>query len=232
MENDENNNVTKTHGKITIAKYVRVSTDNQEIAMQNDVLDTYIRRMREDNPNNEYNVVYYEDYAVSAKTTDRDAFTKMINDIEKGRINILIFTKLDRLARSLQDLLNITSSLEKHDVQFIVVEQNIDTTTYQGRLMFQIIGAFSEFERNIIRERMEAGRKRAELIGTKSGKPCHRPQVEIDEDGVRYKYKNGLSMNSIAKHYKVSITPIRRILNKEIKEKEREGYEKLRKKFG
>ncbi len=131
---------------------------------------------------------------------------------EKKKIDILIFTKLDRLARSLQDLLNIASKLESKGVKFIVVEQNLDTSTSQGKLLFHILGAFAEFERTIIRERMESGRKKAEIIGTKSGKPCHRPKIEIDTDGVRYKYKQGMSMNQISKFYNVSITPIRRIL--------------------
>jgi DNA invertase Pin-like site-specific DNA recombinase len=229
----ENNNTSKTRAKITIAKYKRVSTFNQDVEMslQEESINLFIKRMKEDNPNNEYLIKNYEDYGVSGKTTERKAFMKMMSDVEKGFINIIIFTKLDRLARSLQDLLNTTSILDSKGVKFIVVEQNLDTTTYQGRLLFQIIGAFSEFERNIIRERMEAGRKRAEIVGTKSGKPCHRPQVKIDEDGVRYKFKKGMSMHSIAKQYKVSITPIRRILSQEIEEKQVKEYEKLKEKY-
>ncbi len=75
------------------------------------------------------------------------------------------------------------------------------------------MGAFAEFERNITRERMEAGRRKADIVGSKSGKPCHRPKVDIDADGVKFKYAQGMSMTSIAKQYDVSITPIRRILN-------------------
>ncbi len=93
-----------------------------------------------------------------------------------------------------------------------LIEEYINTTTSQGKLLFHILGAFAEFERTIIRERMEAGRKKAEIVGTKSGKPCHRPKIKIDEDGVKYKYKQGMSMHQIAKNYGVSITPIRRIL--------------------
>ena len=60
---------------------------------------------------------------------------------------------------------------------------------------------------------MEAGRKRAEVSGTKSGKPCHRAKTsKVDEDGVVYKYKQCISMNQISKMYEVSTTPVRRIL--------------------
>ena len=156
--------------------------------------------------------VNFKDFAVSGKTTDRPDFQTMMEKVKKKNIHLIIFTKLDRLARSLQDLLNIHSELEKHGVKIVAVEQQIDTSTYQGRLNFQIMGAFAEFERNITRERMELGRKKAELVGTKSGKPCHRPKVNVDEDGVKFKHKAGWSMHQIAKHYQVSITPIRRIL--------------------
>ena len=212
-KNTEKNNTIEAPTKITIAKYKRCSTDNQELELQDEVLNRNIERLREDNPSIEYSVLEFEDFAVSGKSMKRKAFVKMMELVESKKIDLIIFTKLDRLARSLQDLLNISSKLEKYGVKFIVVEQNIDTSTYQGRLNFQIMGAFAEFERNITRERMEAGRKKAEIVGTKSGKPCHRPKVNIDEDGVKYKFKQGMSMNQIAKNYGVSITPIRRILN-------------------
>ncbi len=151
---------------------------------------------------------------MSGKDTKRGELQKMLDLVDKRKIDIVIFTKLDRLARSLQDLLNIACQFEEKGVQFIVVEQHLDTTTAQGRLLFHVIGAFSEFERAMIRERLESGRRKAELIGTKSGKPCHRPHVDIDEAGVLYKFlEQKKSMTQIAKDYGVSITPIRRILN-------------------
>jgi DNA invertase Pin-like site-specific DNA recombinase len=211
----ENNTSTKAPAKITIAKYRRVSTDNQELELQNDVLNKHIERLKEDNPEIKYEVLDFSDFAVSGKTTERPDFLKMMDKVRKKQIQLIIFTKLDRLARSLQDLLNIHSELEKYGVKITAIEQQIDTSNYQGKLNFQIMGAFAEFERNITRERMELGRKKAELVGTKSGKPCHRPKVNIDSDGVKYKYKAGMSMHQIAKEYNVSITPIRRILNED-----------------
>lgn len=209
---EDKNIVIKPHTKITLAKYKRCSTDNQELILQDEILEKYINRLIEDNPEIEYNVLDFEDFAVSGKNIERKGFTKMMELVEKKKIDIILFTKLDRLARSLQDLLNVTSNLESLGIKFIVVEQNIDTSTSQGKLLFQILGAFAEFERTIIRERMESGRKRAEIFGTKSGKQCFRPKVEIDEDGVKFKHQKGWSIRQIAKHYKVSITPILRIL--------------------
>jgi len=209
----QNNNTIQAPAKITIAKYRRVSTDNQELSLQDEVLNKYIDRLKEDNPTTEYKILDFKDFAISGKSMVRKEFQEMMELVGKKKIDLIIFTKLDRLARSLQDLLNVSSVLESCGVKFTVVEQNIDTSTYQGRLSFQIMGAFAEFERSITRERMEAGRKKAEIVGSKSGKPCHRPMVQIDSDGVKFKFKQGMSMNAIAKAYGVSITPIRRILN-------------------
>lgn len=211
-EISEKSNGSEAGAKITIAKYRRVSTDNQELNLQNDVLNKHIERLKEDNPSASYEILDFKDFAVSGKTTERPDFKRMMELVRKGRINLVIFTKLDRLARSLQDLLNIHSELEKNKVKITAVEQQIDTSNYQGRLNFQIMGAFAEFERNITRERMELGRQKALLVGSKSGKPLHRPKANIDEDGVKFKHKEGWSMHQIAKHYNVSITPIRRIL--------------------
>ncbi len=231
MENEQNSNIIKPQTKIVLAKYKRCSTDNQELVLQDEILEKHIKRMKEDNPEKEYEVLSFEDFAVSGKSMERLDFQKMMELCRKKRIDMILFTKLDRLARSLQDLLNTASLLESKNVEFIVVEQNLDTSTSQGKLLFHILGAFAEFERTIIRERMEAGRKRAELVGTKSGKPCHRPKVQIDEDGVKHKYQKGMSMHSIAKQYGVSITPIRRILKKEISDNQRKEFEKMKEKF-
>ena len=132
--------------------------------------------------------------------------------MQKHNINLVVFTKLDRLGRSLQDLLNTVTTFQNNQIDFIVVEQSIDTSTPQGRLMFHVLGAFAEFERSLIRERMQSGRKKAMETGSRSGKPCNRPKTKIDEDGVVFKFQSSVSMNQIAKLYGVSITPIRRIL--------------------
>jgi len=212
---DDKNHEIKAQAKIVLAKYKRCSTDNQDplFILQEEILDKKISRMKEDNLEIIYEVLNFEDFAISGKNIERPGFKRMMDFVEKGKIDIIMFTKLDRLARSLQDLLNTASKLDSKGVKFIVVEQDLDTSTSQGKLLFHILGAFAEFERTMIRERMEAGRKKADLIGSKSGKPCHRPRVKIDEDGVRFKHNQGMSMTSIAKQYGVSITPIRRILN-------------------
>lgn|SRR3989338_1511506 len=197
---------------IRIGKYKRCSTLKQELLLQEESLTKFVTRLKEDNPNNLYEVTDYTDEGISGKNTDRPSLQKLLLDITKKKIDLVIFTKLDRLSRSLQDLLNTVNIFKNNSVDFIVVEQSIDTSTAQGKLMFQILGAFSEFERTIIRERMVAGREKAKITGSRSGKPCNRPKSNVDADGIQLKYQNGMSMNAIAKTYNVSITPIRRIL--------------------
>jgi len=216
-KNLENSNVINPTTKITIAKYNRCSTTNQELIIQNEVLNRFLKRLKEDNPSNTYEVLEFEDYAQSGKNLERKALKKMMELVDKKKIDFIIFTKLDRLARSLQDLLNLCQKFNEKGVKIIAVEQNIDTSTSQGRLSFQILGAFAEFERNLIRERLTQGYTRAKTYGSKSGKPCNRPHSNIDRDGVMYKYNLGMSLRGIAKVYNVSITPIRRIVQNETK---------------
>ena len=198
---------------IRVALYMRCSTELQELTLQEETLDKHIQRLREDNPTTEYIIEKFKDNNLSGKNTNRPEFQRLMKIIEMNKIDLVVVTALDRLSRSLQDLLNTTNLFQAHSCNFIVVGKSIDTTNAQGRLLFHILGAFAEFERETIRERMEAGRKRAEVSGTKSGLPCHRPKTsKVDEDGVVYKYKQGISMNQISKMYGVSITPIRRVL--------------------
>ena len=213
LNRNQNSNLNNAEEKrIVIAKYKRCSTATQELLLQDEILTKHINRMREDNLETEYIITNYEDKGISGKNTNRPGLQEMLKDIKRKKINLVIFTKLDRLARSLQDLLNTTTLFKNDNVNFIVVEQNIDTSTPIGRLTFHMIGAFSEFEREIINERTRSGRERARMKGSKSGKPCHRPKLPIDSDGVVKKFEMKMSMHSIARSYKVSITPIRRIL--------------------
>ena len=197
---------------IKLAVYMRCSTETQELILQEENSNKFITRLKEDNPKIDYVVSQYKDKGISGKNTNRPMLQKLLDDIRKKNVNCVIVTKLDRLGRSLQNLLEIVTEFKNNNVDFIVTDQHLDTTTPQGKLLFHILGAFAEFERELIKERMQGGRKKAELSGSKSGKPCHRPKTIIDEDGVIYKFKSGMSMNQISKSYNVSITPIRRIL--------------------
>lgn len=96
---------------------------------------------------------------------------EVLNLIRKGKFDGVLIWKLDRWARSLQELIMDIDEITSKGRTFIVLTQPIDTTSASGRLFMQILGAFAEFEREIIRERTLAGLDRARAEGKKLGRP-------------------------------------------------------------
>ena len=111
--------------------------------------------------------------------------------------------------RCLSNVRGVFRFFEEQKVKIHLVKDKIDTSTAQGRLMFQIMGAFAEFERETIRERLQAGKKYAEDHGTKSGKPQNRPRKEINMNECIKLYKAGLSLNKLGKHFNVHALTIK-----------------------
>lgn len=136
-----------------VAIYCRVSTDDQDPDKQRLICEEYCKR-------NDLEVVKVYKDIISGTTSSRPEFNKLLEDMRQGKINCVVVTKLDRIGRSLQHLLSLFSEFEKRGIHFIATTQNIDTTTATGRLQFHIIGAFAEFERNIISERTKEGLKK------------------------------------------------------------------------
>jgi DNA invertase Pin-like site-specific DNA recombinase len=145
-----------------IAIYCRVSTEEQDADKQEFICKEYCER------NNLKVYKVYKD-VISGKTTSRPSFNELLKDMREVRFKGIVVTKLDRLGRSLQHLLSLFQEFQKRGVHFIAVTQNIDTTSASGQLQLQILGAFAEFERNIISERTKEGMRRAIGVG-KRGK--------------------------------------------------------------
>ena len=145
-----------------VAIYARVSTEEQDADKQ----ELYIKEYCERHQHEIYKV--YKD-VISGTTTSRPAFNQLLTDMRQYKFNALIVTKLDRIGRSLSHLLSIFDELKNKGVEFIAITQNIDTTTASGKLQLQILGAFAEFERNLISERTKEGLKHAIGVG-KRGK--------------------------------------------------------------
>ena len=99
----------------------------------------------------------------------RPGLDEMLKDAQRRRFDVVMVWAIDRLGRSLIDLLGTIQNLETCGVDLYLDQQSIDTTTPAGRLMFQITGAFAEFERSIIRQRVRAGLKRAVEGGKQLG---------------------------------------------------------------
>jgi DNA invertase Pin-like site-specific DNA recombinase len=139
------------------AIYVRVSTDKQTVENQT-------RELRQIAERRGWEVVeQYRDVGISgAKGRDgRPELDRMLKDASKRRFDAVMAWAIDRLGRSLIDLLGTIQTLEACGVDLYLDQQAIETTTPAGKLMFQVTGAFAEFERSMIRQRVHAGLKRA-----------------------------------------------------------------------
>jgi len=155
--------------------YLRVSTKNgQTVENQRQALVEVIGRR-----SGWTLVEEYADEGISgAKGRDqRPEFDRLLKDIVRRRIDIVAAWSVDRLGRSLQDLVGFLGELNSAGGDLYLEKQAIDTTTPSGRMLFQMLGVFAEFERALIQERIHAGLVRAREKGTKSGKPIGRPRI-------------------------------------------------------
>ena len=147
------------------AIYVRVSTDKQTVENQ-------LRELRQIAERRGWEVVHeYHDAGISGSKgrEARPGLDEMLKDAQRRRFDVVMAWAIDRLGRSLIDLLGTIQSLEACGVDLYLDQQAIDTTTPAGKLMFQITGAFAEFERSMIRQRVRAGLKRAVARGSTLG---------------------------------------------------------------
>ena len=149
------------------AIYVRVSTDKQTVENQ-------LRELRQIAGHRGWEVVEeYHDAGISGAKgrKDRPGLDGMLQDAQQRRFDVVMAWAIDRLGRSLIDLLGTIQTLQACGVDLYLDQQAIDTTTPAGKLMFQVTGAFAEFERSMIRQRVNAGLKRAVEAGKQLGRP-------------------------------------------------------------
>jgi DNA invertase Pin-like site-specific DNA recombinase len=157
-----------------VAIYVRVSTDKQTVENQ-------LRELHQIAERRGWEVVdEYHDAGISGSKSReaRPGLDEMLKDAQQRRFDVVMAWAIDRLGRSLIDLLGTIQALEACGVDLYLDQQSIDTTTPAGKLMFQITGAFAEFERSMIRQRVRAGLKRAVERGSTLGRPKISPDVE------------------------------------------------------
>jgi DNA invertase Pin-like site-specific DNA recombinase len=145
-----------------VAIYVRVSTDRQDYDKQIESCKRYCEMQGHD-----VYKIYSDIY--TGKEISRPAFQELLNDMRLYKFKAVVCTRLDRVGRSLKHLINILEEFQNKGVEFIAITQNIDTTTSAGKLQMQILGAFAEFERNLISERTKEGLKGNVRVG-KRGK--------------------------------------------------------------
>jgi DNA invertase Pin-like site-specific DNA recombinase len=186
------------------AVYVRVSTDKQTVENQ-------LRELRQIAERRGWQVVEeYHDAGISgAKGRDqRPGLDQMLKDASRRKFDVVMAWAIDRLGRSLIDLLGTIQRLEACGVDLYLDQQSIDTTTPAGRLMFQMTGAFAEFERSMIRQRVKAGLRRA----VEQGKQLGRPRVSRDvEKRIQSHLRKGMGILKVASELGVGTSTVQRI---------------------
>jgi DNA invertase Pin-like site-specific DNA recombinase len=186
------------------AIYVRVSTDKQTVENQ-------VRELHRIAERRGWQIVEeYHDAGISgAKGRDqRPGLDRMLKDASKRRFDVVMAWAIDRLGRSLIDLLGTIQHLEACGVDVYLDQQSIDTTTPAGKLMFQMTGAFAEFERSMIRQRVKAGLKRAVEQGTKLGRPRVSPSIE---KRIQTHLRQGKGILKVATELGVGTSTVQRI---------------------
>jgi len=178
-----------------IVVYGRVSTGAQSHASQLREVRAYVRRRW---PKAE--VTEYLDKVSGAGFT-RAGLDALMEQVRQGRVDILAVYKLDRLGRSLKHLAQLIGEFETHDTALVCTSQGIDTSDDNpaGRFMRTVLVGVAEFERDMIRERINAGLAAAREHGTKSGKPFGRPRkLDRHTNAVARLLRKGLSERKIA----------------------------------
>jgi len=184
--------------------YLRVSTIDQTTANQERELREVAGRMGCEIVN------VYKDHGISgAKGRDgRPEFDRLIRDANQRKFDMVMAWSVDRLGRSLQDLVGFLSELHALHVDLFLHQQGLDTTTPGGKAMFQMMGVFAEFERSMIQERVRAGLKRA----VSEGKQLGRPRIDADtEQRIREALKAGETIRGAAERFNVNPSTVQRV---------------------
>ena len=191
----------KKDEKMKVGIYARGSTNEQKTNEQQikelyDYCELYKHEV----------VAEYQD-TESGTTTNRKGFQRMLQDVKDNRIEAVLIWKFDRLSRSLLDLINTVNIFKQYNVQLISKHELVDTSKPEGRLLFNILGSFAEFEVDSIKKRTLLGLERAK----REGKLCHRPRKEIDVDFVKKKLEQN-TLTEVANMLKMSRVTLKKRL--------------------
>ncbi len=188
-----------------VAIYARVSTNEQ-------TTDNQVRELTAwaDRAGHEI-VDTFDDNGVSgAKGREyRKEFDKLLKGAVRREFDLVAAWSVDRLGRSLQDLIGFLQELHGAGVDLYLHQQALDTTTPSGKAMFQMMGVFAEFERSMISERVKAGLARTKAKGTRLGRPKTSPQTERQ---IRKLHSKGMGMLKIGKELGVGTSVVQRVV--------------------
>ena len=185
--------------------YLRVSTGEQSTENQK-------RELVDISTEKNWRIVdIYEDIAVSGARNryQRPEFKRLIDDAYDQKFDLVMTWSVDRLGRSLGDLVGLLGDLHKLNIELFMKQQGIDTTTPAGKAMFQMCGVFAEFERAMIRERIKSGLERARAQGKKLGRP---PLPDTVKHQIVRARAHNKTMRRIARELGVSLSTVHRVL--------------------
>jgi DNA invertase Pin-like site-specific DNA recombinase len=191
-----------------IALYVRTSTANGQTTRNQE------RELQAVAERHGWEVAaVYKDKGISgAKGRDqRPGLDKLMQAVARRDIDMVAAWSVDRLGRSLTDLLAVLQDLHAKDVDLYLHQQGLDTSTPSGRAMFQMLGVFAEFERSMIRERVMAGLARAKAEGTRLGRPATVADDAAKVQTIRDARAAGKSIRAIAREQGVGIGTVSRV---------------------
>ncbi len=168
--------------------YARVSTDEQSEIAQMDALEGAGCER-----------IYQE--KCSGRSKQRPELERMIDNLRSG--DIVVVQRLDRLGRSLKDLIELLDGFKSQEVQFISLNESIDTTTAVGELAFHMIGSIAQFERRLISERTKAGLEAGRARGRKGGRKAKLSENDIKKANAMLLDPN-MTKAEVARHFNVS----------------------------
>ncbi len=175
--------------------YARVSSVGQSLDVQLDKLSEYGCEK-----------IYRE--KKTGTTADRSELKAILDYVRDG--DFLVITKLDRLARSTFHLTQIAEGLKQKNVELVVLDQNIDTSTPHGKLLFNMLASIAEFETEIRKERQLEGIEKAKAKGVQFGRKAKLDDDQITE--LRQKRSEGVLIKDIMAEYKISKASVYRLL--------------------
>jgi len=181
---------------VRAALYARVSTLNgQHPEMQ-------LSELREYGARRGWQIVgEYVDEGVSGAKESRPQLNRLMSDAHRRKFDLIAVWKVDRFGRSLKHLVNALADLDSLGVAFVSLRDNLDLSTPSGRLMFQVIGAMSEFERSLIQERVRAGLRNAVARGVRLG----RPRTLANADEIARLRASGASWREVAEQMGIGV---------------------------
>jgi site-specific DNA recombinase len=212
-----------TQAKPLAAIYIRVSTQDQaqhgfSLDAQEESLINYAKALG-------YEILkIYRDEGKSAKNLNRPEMQNLLKDAEERKFQAIFIYKLDRFSRSLKDLILTIDKLKEWNIDFISLQDKIETASASGKLMFQIIGAFAEFERNIIGDRTTFGMERKAREGgfitkaPKGYKLVNKQLIKNEEESQKIKelfeefLNSEISLTQLAKKNNLTTSGIKKLL--------------------